>query len=589
MSWISPRIWRSAESRFNDDEPLNCEAVYRPEVLQSIHDQGFDAIWMRGRLWDLIHSEICPELNDPQAARRITNIKKVISSGLEKGVKVYLYFNEPLGLPREHRFWKKYPGLAGEPLVEPEFDWDVRAFCTSTQQFQNFFNESIGNLFDDLESLGGVILITASEYHSHCWSHTALRKIGDAYIDRCVKPMQCPNCKNREPADVVAELVNVWKTQADRQAKPPQVWAWNWSWSMWYDQPQREVIEQLPAGVKLMCDFERGGSRIQDIGNVFIDEYSLGYVGPSERFLGSAQAAVENNIEVCGKLQVGVTHELATVPNIPLIPNLFDKLQKVDELGLKGLMYSWNFGNSPSLNTAAIKLFTERSEFRNDKKKFLSTLAQIYFGSGCEDSILKAWELFCLSFNEYPFAIDMLYHGPMNYSVAYPLSLKYADRKMGPSWIGHAPFGDRLEDCLGPFSLSQACECFQCMDELWKKGLESYREALGPMETLNSIAELSCARMIGCHILACRNIFEFHKWRREKMAEQKLVGPCELESDETSAAITKRQIEVCKKAFELSQQNAHFGYHQEPHESFYDSKTIKACILLMETEANNAK
>lgn len=577
MSWISPRIWRSAESRFNEDEPMNCAEVYSSGVLQSIYDQGFDSVWMRGRLWDLIHSEIFPELNDNKANKRISNLQQVIADGKEKGIKVFLYFNEPLGLPENHEFWKKYPQLAGEP------HGNMLAFCTSTAQFREFFGESVGNLFDDLAGLGGVILITASEYHSHCWSHKARNKIGDIYIDKCLTPMKCPNCKDREPADVVAELINLWKTNADHQPQPPEVWVWNWSWSMWYDNPQQEVIEKLPADVKLMCDFERGGTRRQKIGNVFIDEYSLGYVGPSERFLGAKQAADEKNISTCGKLQIGTTHELATVPNLPLIPNLFDKLKNADKLGLKGLMFSWNFGNTPSLNTAAIKLFVEQEYLQSDKKKFLSALTKRYFGNVDSDKILKAWKLFCESFAQYPFSIPMLYTGPMNYSVAYPLRLKYEDRPMGPSWIWHEHFGDRLDDCINPFTLDKVCRCFGLMESCWSEGLHLYKEALNQSENENQIKELSCAEMVGCHISASKNIFDFHLWRQESMKEQNLEGPCELTSENRSDEIISRHIQTCKTALKLAKDNSQFGYHQEPHVYFYDAKAIATCIAKMET------
>ncbi len=577
MSWISPRIWRSPQSKFNEDEPMNCVEVYTADVLQSICDQEFDAIWMRGRLWDLIHSEIFPELNDEKSQQRIAHLQKVIADGKQKEIKVFLYFNEPLGLSEDNEFWKKHPEIRGEPHQ------NTSAFCTSTPQFKEFFNESVKNLFDDLPGLGGVILITASEYHTHCWSHKAIRKTGDFYIDECLAPMQCPNCRNREPADVVAELVNIWKTNADRQPHPPEVWVWNWSWSMWYDQPQREVIEKLPANVKLMCDFERGGTRKQEIGDVFIDEYSLGYVGPSERFLGSKQAADKKDIAVCGKLQIGTTHELATVPNLPLIPNIFDKLKKSDELGLEGLMFSWNFGNTPSLNTAAVKLFVESEHLRSDKEKFLRTLAKNYFGNIDSDKILRAWELFCESFAQYPFSIPMLYVGPMNYSVAYPLSLKYEDRPMGPSWIWHEHFGDRLEDCLDPFTLDGVCKCLELMENYWSAGLHLYREELNRAENENQIKELSCAEMIGCHISTTKNIFDFHLWRREKMKKQNLDGPCELTSDDYSKKLISRHIQICKTALKLAKDNPQFGYHQEPHVYFYDAKTIKTCIAQMET------
>ena len=88
MSWISPRIWRSAESNFNDDEPLFATDVYTTKVLQDISRQGFDAIWMRGRLRELMRSKIYPELNAPKASERIANFKKVITDGQACGVKL---------------------------------------------------------------------------------------------------------------------------------------------------------------------------------------------------------------------------------------------------------------------------------------------------------------------------------------------------------------------------------------------------------------------------------------------------------------------------------------------------------------------
>ncbi len=574
-SWAAPKIWRSPESKFNDDEPLYSVKVYTPDVLQSIRNQGFDAIWMRGKLWGLIRSEIFPELNDSKSSERIANLRKVIHDAQEIGIRLFIYFNEPLGLPDNHEFWKHHPELRGQSYQ------NVSAFCTSTQKFKEFFNESVKNLFDNLAGLGGVILITASEYHTHCWSHAVRRKIGDKYLDSCPEEMQCPRCKEREPAEIVSELIGVWTDNAVKQSYPPEIWVWNWSWSIWYPDPQRKVIERLPTGIKLMCDFERGGVRKQEIGDVFIDEYSLGYVGPSERFLGTKRVADERNIAVCGKLQIGTTHELATVPNLPLVPNLFEKFKKIEELNLKGIMCSWNFGNTCSINTAALKLFAENEELRDDKECFLRTLTESYFGNVDINKIIKAWNLFCASFAQYPFSIPMLYAGPMNYSVAYPLLPEYYDRAMGPSWIWHEPFGDRLDDCFGPFTLDEICQCWALMDCYWTEGLDEYQYALKQSVDENQIRELKCAEMISCHISATKNIFDFHRWRIETMHKLNIQGPCKLQVDESAKRIIRKQIEICEKALKLVKDNPQFGYHQEPHAYFYTAELIKDNIERM--------
>ncbi|NLW86466.1 MAG: hypothetical protein GXY38_06295 [Planctomycetes bacterium] len=582
MTAMRPLIWRSAQSRFNDDEPLNCSAAYTPQTLRSIAEQGFDAIWMRGRLWDLIRSEIYPELNDPLSKKRIESLRGVIADGKEAGVTVFMYFNEPQALRRDHSFWKKHPELAGEPYIESELEQDVLSFCTSTPQFKAFFNESISNLYHDLPGLGGVILITASEYQSHCWSHRTKRPTGDHFLDKCCVGLECPNCRNRQPGDVVAELVGMWKTNADLQPARPQVWAWNWSWSMWYDTPQREVIDKLPPGVLLMCDFERGGLRKQAIGDVAIDEYSLGYAGPSEQFLESLKVARERNTPVSAKLQIGTTHELATVPNIPLIPNLFDKLQRIDELGISGVMCSWNFGNSPSLNTAALKMFMDRPALRRNSEEFRHALAGEYLCARDGQTVVAAWDKFCRSFAEYPFGLKMLYFSPMNYAVSYPLVHEYRDHPMGPSWIGHKPWGDRLEDCMPPFDIDQVCTCFEKMERFWLEGLELYSAGLDDAGNPRQAEELMCAKMIGWHLSAMRNIFEFHRYRRRRMAQLGLHGPCALPVEAESQVLIHRQLRVCQAAMELAKNDSRLGYHQEPGEYFYTPDTIAWAVAQMQ-------
>jgi hypothetical protein len=569
MNAFPTRIWRSPRSRFNEDEPLQSAAVYTPGELDRIAEQGFNALWMRGRLRELMRSVVFPELNDPDAGRRIANLRRVIHDAASRGLRLFLFFHEPMALERNHPFWRTHPELKGEPYCEPDFDWDMVSLCTSTEAVMRFFRESVANLFDDLPGLGGVILITASESQSHCWSHKALLPVGDAYIDKGLGPMQCPRCAARTPADVVAELVGVWSSEAVRQPLPPEVWVWNWSWSMWYGQPQHEVVAALPPGVRVLIDFERGGRRRQGIGEVFIDEYSLGYPGPSERFSGASAAARAAGLPVCAKIQLGVTHELATVPNLPLIPNLFEKFRCLDELKVQGVMASWNFGNSPSLNTAAFRLFVERSELRRDIRGFCLQLARDQFSGAAAEPIVAAWEAFCAAFHEYPFSLKTLYFGPMNYAVAYPLSPDYHARPMGPTWCFHEPFGDRLGDCLGPFTVDQVVDCLERMLTHWRAGLALYGGASEP--------ELACATMIGLHLEAARNVFLFHRWRAPQI-EGSGTLPVRLRADREVVALAESHCATLAQAAALAAEHPEFGVHQEPGASLYTADTIGLAI-----------
>ena len=87
---------------------------------------------------------------------------------------------------------------------------------------------------------------------------------------------------------------------------------------LYEDEPQESVIKSLPLEVIIMADFERGGKRITNGHPHVVDEYSLCYVGPSERFKGASAAARRLKHQVFAKLQIGVTHEIATVPHFPV-------------------------------------------------------------------------------------------------------------------------------------------------------------------------------------------------------------------------------------------------------------------------------
>jgi hypothetical protein len=298
--------------------------------------------------------------------------------------------------------------------------------------------------------------------------------------------------------------------------------------------------------------------------------------------MGSRECAAQKNISVCAKMQIGTTHEIATVPNIPLIPNLFEKLNRIDSLGIEGLMFSWNFGNLPSINTAAIKQYFENADLRGNREYFCMTLAAEYFSSAQPQMIADAWGKFCASFAEFPFSIKMLYFGPGNYAVSYPLLLDYADRPMGPSWIFHNPFGDRLEDCMEPFSADEVCDCVERMSRLWNEGLVLYAKALTDEHNLCHVNELSCAKMISCHLDAMKNIFDFHAWRKRKMQAENLTGPCRVVGDVESTAIITTHINTLQKALKLAKSDLRLGYHQEPHEYFYTPESIKIAIDAMQ-------
>jgi len=585
----APRIWRASEMHFCGDEPLQALDVYTEDRLRRIAEQGFNAVWLRGKLRDLVRTDVLSDLARPDTERRIEALGELIARGRRCGVAVYLYFNEPLAVRPGEPFWKTHAELAGRRAFDANSDLqcDVVCLCTSTETVQQYMREATRRLLEQLPHLGGVILITASEYWTHCWSRVSLRGPG-GYVPaaEAAENVQCPRCARREPADLVADLVGCWAAAAAQVKPRPRVIAWNWSWSMWYGEPQREILQRLPDGAEILAGWERGGHTRRCGKDVLIDEYSLGYVGPSERFVRTRRIAGGRGLAVHAKLQIGTTHEIATVPNLPLMANLYRKLRGLASQHVAGVMACWSVGCRFTLNTAAMRHFLDHPDAAEDL--FLKELCRSYFGQADAAAVARAWRAFCDAFGKYPFANKVIYRLPINYAPAFPLVARFRGAQMGRSWHEHE-WGDAFDDQYESYTLAEVLAGFEAMIPHWDRGLADYAAALeagapdDDVQRRHRAEELSCARMIRCHLQGMVNILRFDRWRRGVLAARNLTPPCDVPLDEEGRRLIAAQLENARTALALAEADGRLGWHEEAKVFFCGPQQLTAAIGAMET------
>ena len=585
----SPRIFRSPAFNFYQDEALQAEAALTAEELARIAAHGFNGVWLRGRLRELMDSTVLPELNDAARARRIEGLRIAVDRARAVGMNLYLFFNDPLALGEKDPFWTGRAELQGEPYVTWTGERE-RSLCLSHPTVAAFLDEACASVLRDLPGLAGLILITASEHHSHCWSHYARFGLNDGFVFPATEPMVCPRCRNREPAELVGQIARAWRKAADAHNPACRVIAWNWSWSIWYPDPQAEVVRALPPGVDVLADWERGGRREWRGRTIDVDEYSLGYPGPSARFTATQQAAESEGRRVMAKLQIGTTHEVGNTPNLPLLTRLHAKLAKLTSRGVHGFMGSWNFGCGLTINTFAIRHFLKDPERFADEETFLRSLALEYFGIAQATPLLEAWRGFAEAFENYPFHIRFLYFAPLNDSPAHPLSLRYEGKALGGSWMPHE-LGDRLEDCLGPFTMAEVADAFDALDRRWREAMGPYRKALGappagasPEQRRHVAEELACAELLAVQFRSTRNLFRFHQERATAMAATGLKAPCDLPRSAKLLGLMADEIRNAESALPWVDGDRRLGYHQEGRVCMYDSASIRRKIDAMKSE-----
>ncbi|MEI8244979.1 MAG: hypothetical protein WCI51_04065 [Lentisphaerota bacterium] len=559
---MNTKIFRSPDSNYYNDDISSALEVYNEDYLSKLYDNGFNAIWLRAILRDIASTTIFPELGR-NSHKDQEILKKIIHRCAEFNIKVYLYFNEPLTFPAQHQFWENHPNLRGTPGSSPADHWKTTwALCTSHKPVLDFLYQGMNNLFTNCPGLGGVFLITRSEHHTNCYSHHNVPT--------------CPLCSKRNMADVISEVINSIASGIYAASNNAEVIAWNWEWPA---DIESEIVSKINRRVIIMGDFERGGYKFIAGKERLINEYALSYVGPSNKFSVLCDECLKKGIRVYAKLQIGTTHELATVRNLPLIPNLLRKLKWLKNHNIQGALCCWNFGNQFSLNTYAFKKLLEY-DLNQDEELILSNIASEYFGEAIDTvKVLMAWRIFVEAFEHYPFCVSFLYKGPINYVLRYPFPQPESTViSMQKSWLPLEVLGTKLKEAVnlwqgedmsceateGQFDLQTMTHCLKILTERFDSGLLVYDLALSGNDGSNAVAELKNAKIIGAILKSVYYTFAAYQF-------------CDADKFETNEWLRFAAAEChnLQKTLPLLINEKEIGFHSEAQDWFFTEKTVR--------------
>lgn len=572
----SPRIWRIGDSNYYDDELIRALDSHTGQKLAEVSNSGFDSVWIGARLYDLIPLPTATLKEYRNAQRRLQNIRKLIERCRSNGLGLYLYFNEPRGLPVDSPRWHTIESWRGAEYLDVIENQKYAGFCLRCAPAYAWFQAAVKQCLLRTRGLAGVILITSSEHHTHCWSHHFPFRHGPSELG-------CPRCSSASPSEMVSKAVSAWSSANTVLPQPVRILAWNWSWSFWYPDPQKEIIQTIPRGAELILDWERGGQLRHEERVLPVDEYSLAFVGPSSRFRRSMNIARKIGLNVHAKLQIGTTHELATVPNIPLLFSLCRKLDGMKKLGIGGFLGTWLMGCEFSANTALV-VFHDRYRGKFSRPdKFLSAFAEEYFGLSDGRSVASAWRGFSRAFMSYPFSIPYLYRSPMNWMPKCVPSKHYRAVPLKPSWHYADDFGDRLDDCFGPLTVDEIAIRLENMAVHWSQALARYERlnegpASADVPTSRAVSEYRIAQAIGLLINLAANYFQFAADRARLPEWKGWQVACQVADVQMVHDYRSRHVGYVRQLIDLVIADARIGYHQESGAHFYTAVDLKRIV-----------
>ncbi len=546
--WLKNRISRCffgpiKRPPFNRDELMDEIDYYPEEYLNRLAREGVNGLWLT-----IVFREICTTSfypRDPDAEKRLEKLRRSVMKCRRYGIKIWVFCIEPFNWGAANPCPEGHPELKG-PLAYT----GMPSFCPNSEAAGRYLYECTNSLFAAVPDLGGLITISHGERPTSCLSTLSVyghRKNPcegrcDLSIGEILSKVLLPMADGMHAANPKAELIS-WLYMPYRD----QLSGWIY-----------EMPERLTKDVILAFNFESGCNKEQ-LGKVRNGgDYWLSCVGPSDRF-GRMAAAARGRCEMAAKLQVCCSHEVATIPFLPVPGLIYRKYREMKKLGVRHVIQCWYFGNYPGLmNKAAGHLAFE--DFTRPEKEFLEELAFSEWGAHAKD-MAEIWDDFAEAYSNYPLDIQFQYYGPMHDGPVWPLHLKQVMKQLPRTWKpDYAPAGDAVGESMFNHELPETMLLTRKIADGWHKGMEKLnafvREYLDRSERM---LDASLYEALDIQFRSGANILEFYSLRNRLMDSppdaEKLLDRLE--------AIVKEEIGNSLRLAELCEADSRLGYHSE--------------------------
>ena len=572
--WVRDRISRCPTAPIkrppdNRDELLEPIEHYTDAFLSQVADEGVNGLWIPVRFRELAKTPYYPE--DPQAERRVVRLRGIVAQCARFGVKIWLLAIEPRSMPDDDPLAMAHPGVAGCRV------WDGnRVSCLSSPVTTNYIALATRSIFSRVPGLGGLICITSGERPTTCFSLLNPCRGDEA---------PCERCSMRSPGELHASLAKAF-VEGMRSVAPEA------KLLSWFYHPQssptrtgwvEDCARKVPDGATLVYNFESGSERVQ-CGRVRRGgDYWLSIPGPATPFKGVAAAGRAVGRRVGAKIQVSCSHEIATLPYVPVPALLYRKYKAMHDEGVESVLQCWFFGGTPGLmNHAAGEL--SRSDFSEGEDEFLLRLARRDWG---EDApvVIGLWQSFSDAYAEYPLSNPVQYYGPFHASCTWDLLPVVTMRSLARTWRPDTESsGDLVGEALEDFSLDDICAQAVRMCEPLES--QSVAEALASLSARHTGSparqrDIGIMKAMRNLFIGGRDAFAFYRARRDGVFASRVDRDNARALLETAnmRAVIDRAESLTKEMIGLCRDDERIGYHPEAERRQFTPETLERRLV----------
>ena len=542
-----------------ENELIDDVDYYPDEYLNRLAHDGVNALWLGATLQHLVKSDIVPEYGKT-AEKRMKKLNAVIEKCRRYGIKTYLFSVDPASTYKNEKLAKNHPDMLGDEGN----NW-IGHLCPSTEKGLAYIKEAVAKVFTEAPGLSGYINLSVGEAESHCASTSRL---------------VCKRCKKKF-GGLGKTLAFVEKTIADtiRSVNPKAEYiSWTYAQRIWKSEDVEDACLARDRSVRHLVNFEDQGIAMQLGEERLAYDYWLSYVGPGKLFEDCLAHNKKRGVETWAKIQVCSSHEISTIPYVPVPALLYEKYKFMYENSVHGVMQCWFFGNFPCLmNKAAGELAFE--PFFPEKKDFLRHIAGIYWGKDA-DKVAEAWASFTEGYRNFPVGVDFEWFSTMQDSPCAPYHLFPIDLPLPSTWTLDEMVGaDRVCDCIfDSHTLDEVITLCGRLSEKWNEGYATLSK-IGDFSTEARREQRVVAEAANYIFKSGLNTFRFYNLRN-KLALGKgdaLTILSEMKN------IVLEEIETSKALIPITESDNRIGYHSEAHGYKIFPEKLRWRISEMET------
>ena len=559
--WLENRISRCffgpiKRPPFNRDELMDDIDYYPEAYLAQLRDEGVNGLWLTVEFRDLVETSF--NHRHPTAAKRLAKLRRTVGKCAKYGLGIWVFAIEPRCGNTSPEFYAANTNLFAKAYWPPCDDWD-HLTCPSLPGSRRYLKEALKDLFTEVPGLKGFINITYGERWTTCLSQFPC-------CEKSVpRPQLCSRCEKRQPWEILNDIL-VPMRDGIREGNPKA------EFISWFYMPEPcaerddwvyDCVRHFPKGVSFQMNFESGVVSEQAGRPRIGGDYWLSQPGPSAVFRRAAEVARESGTRLAAKIQVSTSHEMATVPYVPVPGLLYRKFKAMRDCDVRDAMYCWYFGCNPGLmNRAAGMLACE--DFADGEDAFLGRLAAQDWGVDAP-RMARLWKRFSDAYIHYPLGNMMQYYGPFHDGVVWELHPDLDLRPLPRSWQRDRADGDTIGECLEGFDLDEACSLAErmCVELEDTSDLDALAaKYAGDVRRSRELGVMQSFRIL-CR--SGRDILKFYRARRDA------VFASRLRHDNAEALRQVREMTLlatgakahAAQILPLCERDSRLGFHSE--------------------------